>query len=608
MWSSAEAVRVSREDLRVAEMAAAPVVLLILMVTLRSFALVFLPMAIGLVSVSATLGVLNGLTLLMPVSVFAVNVTAALGFGLSVDYGLLVLMRGREEMARGETVGDAVDLAVRSAGRAVLFSAATVIACMAALLVFPVPFLRSLAAGGIAVVAFSALTTVLFYPLLLRRGLLPAARLDRWLSDRVRGALPLRGRKGLGTPEGDAGVPGYSRAWAWWGSAATRRPVLLGASAAVLLLTCALPLGQARFGIADDRVLPEALQMRQTAARVRAAFPDAAGTKLPVVLSVADVREPGSEPGMAAQVDRYARQLSSLHGVAGVDAFTGTYRGGSRTALPGAARHRLAGEKAVLLDVRMAPGVQPPASESLLRQVRALPAFAPRMIGGPPARTADTKKELARRAPLAALVAGASALLVVLCFTGGLFVAFKAVVLAVLSLSAGIGCLVPLFQEGRAGMEGFTVTGQLDISMLLLTVCIALGLSVDYEVFLLARIKEQYAATGDGRSSIIHGMASTGRLISASSLVVVVTMSAMAMSRVTSLKLLGTGLALTVLLDATLVRALLVPAAMQLAGRANWWLPGWARHLRRRVPARGPAAGGPARGRGPAATEWDPGT
>ncbi|MEU6868013.1 MMPL family transporter [Streptomyces sp. NPDC046876] len=580
VWSSAEAVRLSREDLRTAELAAAPFVLLILMVALRSVALALLPMVIGVVSVAATLTVLHGLTWVMSVSVFAVNVTAALGFGLSVDYGLLVMMRCREEMARGEAVRRAVALAVRSAGRAVLFSAATVVACLAALLIFPVPFLRSLAAGGIAVVVFAALTTVLVYPALLRFALLPAARLDRRLSDRVRRMLRLPETKGPDTQAGAPPVPGYSRAWAWVGNAATRRPVLLGASAAVLLLICAMPLSRARFGIADERVLPESAQVRQTSERVHREFPDAAGDKLSVVLSGADLRA----AGVTTEVDHYARQLSTLTGVARVDAVTGSYRGGSRITPPNQAHQRLAGEGALRLDVRMPPGTQPPVSERLLDQVRAVPAFAPRMVAGTTARAADTKTELSSRVPLAALLAGSSALLVVVSFTGGLFVSCKTVALAVLSLSAGIGCLVPLFQEGRVGTGDFTVTGQLDISMLLLMVCIALGLSVDYEVFLLARIKEQYTSTGDSRSSIIYGMARTGRLISASSLVVVTTMSALAMSRVTSLRLLGTGLALTVLLDATLVRALLVPAAMQLAGRANWWMPNWSRRTGYRIP------------------------
>ncbi|WP_327303994.1 MMPL family transporter [Streptomyces sp. NBC_01298] len=577
VWSNAEAVRLSREDLRRAEMAAAPFVLVILMVTLRSAALALLPMVIAVVSITATLAVLNGLTLVMPVSVFAVNVTAALGFGLSVDYGLLVLMRCREEMARGAEVADAVVMAVRSAGHAVLFSAATVIACLAALLVFPVPFLRSLAAGGIAVVAFAALTAVFVYPVLLRVSMLPAARMDRWLFDRVRRVLPCQADKTLDAPKLIPTVPGYSRLWARLGSAATRRPVLWGVLAAVLLLSCAMPLNKAQFGVADERVLPESTQVRQTSELVRTEFPEVAGSRLPVVLSVGD---PWAA-GVAARVDRYARGLSSIDGVSGVDTVTGSYRDGSRIAPPAPAHHRLARDGAVLLTVRLLSGSQASASERVLGRIRALPAFVPRVVGGTAARTADTKAELARRVPLAALLAGGSAFLVVLSFTGGLFVSIKTVVLAVLSLSAGIGCMVPVFQEGRLGMGGFTVTGQLEISMLLLTICIALGLSVDYEVFLLSRIKEQYRATGECRSSIVYGMACTGRLISASSLVVVITMSALAMSRITSLKLLGTGLAVTVLLDATLVRALLVPAAMQLAGRANWWLPEWSRRIRR---------------------------
>ncbi len=328
VWSNAEAVRLSREDLRTAELAAAPLVLLILMVTLRSVALPLLPMVLGAVSVSATLTVLNGLTLVMPVSVFAVNVTAALGFGLSVDYGLLVMMRCREEMARGETVAAAVRLAAGSAGRAVLFSAATVIACMTALLIFPVPFLRSLAVGAIAVVALAALTTVLgvYKRQLLRCALLPATRLDQWLSDRVPCRPRLPGRGETGTASGASAASGYSKTWAWLGNAATRRPVLLGSLATVLLLSCAMPLGRAQFGIADERVLPESTQVRQTSGRVRNEFPDAAGAKLPVVLTAADT----GTPSVAANVDRYARRLSSVEAVAGVDTFTGSYRGGHR--------------------------------------------------------------------------------------------------------------------------------------------------------------------------------------------------------------------------------------------------------------------------------------
>jgi RND superfamily putative drug exporter len=556
VWSSAEAVRLSREDLRTAEILAAPVVLLILMVTLRSAALALLPMAIGVVSVSATLGVLGALTSVMPVSVFAVNVAAALGLGLSVDYGLLVMMRCREEMASGTEVGEAVARSVRSAGRAVLFSAATVVACMAALLIFPVPFLRSLATGGIAVVVFSALTTVLIYPVLLRFSLLPASRLDRWLFDRVRGLRP--GREFSVRPTKGQAVPGYSRAWAWLGNKATKRPVLIGACATVLLLMCAMPLEGAQFGIADERVLPASTLVRQTAERVRREFPEAVGTKIPVVLSVAGPQS----AEVTAGVDRYARELSAVGGIARVDTTTGSYRDGNRVAPPAPAHQAFAGDGVTLLNVRVPTDAQASSSERVLEQIRALPTFAPRVVGGATARTADTKMELSRRLPLAALLAGVSALLVVMSFTGGLLVSFKAVALAVLSLSAGVGCLVPL-------------TGQLEISMLLLMICLALGLSVDYEIFLLARIEEQYRSTGNVRSSIVHGMAGTGRLISASSLVVVTTMSALAMSRITSLQMLGAGLALTVLLDATLVRALLVPAAMQLAGRANWWRPAW---------------------------------
>ncbi|WP_327256332.1 MMPL family transporter [Streptomyces sp. NBC_01244] len=571
-WSSAEAVRLSREDLRTAELAAAPLVLVILMVALRSAASALLPMVIGAVSILATLAFLGGLALIMPVSVFAVNVTVALGFGLSVDYGLLITMRCREEMARGAELGEALARAVRSDGRAVLFSAATVIACLAALLVFPVPFLRSLAVGGIAVVAFAALTAVLLYPVLLRFCLPPALRVDRWLFAGVRRRLPLARRKRVGTP-------GHSRTWAWLGTVATKRPVLLGAFAAVLLLSCAGPLGRAEFGVADERVLPASTLVRQNGERVRTDFPQAAEPKVPVLLDVAEIRA----AGVAAGVDHYARRLSSITGVAGVDTTTGSYRSGARIVPPTRAPSRFAADGVVLVNVRLPAGAHAPASERLVERIRALPAFAPRLVGGTAARTADTKTALSRGAPLAAALAGGSALLVVLCFTGGLFVSVKTLALAVLSLSAGIGCLVPLFQEGRLNTGDFTVTGQLEISMLLLMACLALGLSVDYEVFLLARIKEHYRETGDSQTSIVHGMACTGRLISASTLVVATTMSALAMSRITSLKLLGTGLALTVLLDATLVRALLVPAAMQLAGRANWWLPGWVHHISHRL-------------------------
>ncbi|WP_344267487.1 MMPL family transporter, partial [Actinomadura napierensis] len=380
-------------------------------------------------------------------------------------------------------------------------------------------------------------------------------------------AVPVAGAsaRGAGRARRAAANPyeADNRTWRRIAEAATRRPVLLGGGCALVLLLMALPFGHARFGLTDEQSLPARIDARAVADRIGRDFADPLGRGLTVVMPAA--------PGHA-RLDRYARRLSSQPDVISVRTSSGEYAKGHRK---GKAQGSYTARDAVLIKVADRQEPQSAAGRRLLDRVRAVPAPGERLVTGESARSADTLAALADALPAAlGVIAGCTFVLLFL-FTGGLLVSAKALVLGALSLSASFGAVVLIFQDGhlRHLLGGFTVTGRLDAMTLLLAFTIAFGLSIDYEVFLLSRIKERYAATGRHTEAIVTGIARTGRLVTAAALVVSLSMGALITSSNTVLKMNGLGLALAVLVDATLVRGLLVPAVMRLTGPANWWAP-----------------------------------
>jgi RND superfamily putative drug exporter len=561
-----------QDDLVRAESIALPITLILLLLVFGSVVSSALPLAIGALSVVGTLAVLRILSMLTEVSIFSLNLTTAMGLGLAIDYSLFVVSRFREELRAGHPTGVAVQRTVRTAGRTVAFSAVTVAASLCALLVFPVAFLRSFAYAGVAVAFLAGLFSVVVLPAILAAlGL----RVDK---------LTIFRRS---TQAHDDGF------WHRMAVFVMRRPVVISVSAVALLVFLGAPFVHINLSLPDDRVLPETASSRQVMDVLRAEFSaKEAGASSVVAVGIGD---PASR---AADVDAYAARLATLPGVARVDAATGTYCGEGLAELgctpgqlvvPGGQGRYAAfnspntGGSTYLSVV---PDVEPLSSEgeSLVDAIRAVPAPFPTQVTGMSAQLVDTKAGLFARLPLAAAIIALVTFLVLFLQFGSVVIPLKAVVLNLLSLSATFGAMVWVFQEGHlSGALHFTAIGSIDASTPILMFCVAFGLSMDYEVFLLSRIKEEYDRTGDNELSVARGLERTGRIVTAAALLIAVVFIAFATSEVTFIKLFGIGLTLAVMMDAFLIRGTLVPAFMRLAGEWNWWAPAPLRRLHERI-------------------------
>jgi putative drug exporter of the RND superfamily len=554
-------------DLARAEAIAVPITLVLLILVFASAVAGVLPLAVGGFAIVGTLLVLRVLAQLTDVSIYALNLTTALGLGLAIDYSLFIVSRYREELRAGREEADALVVTMATAGRTVLFSAATVAVALLALLVFPLYFLRSFGYAGIAVVALAAAGALVVLPALLA---VLGRRVDRF-------RLPVGRRRDQ--------APGTG----FWHQVATwvmRRPVPIAVAVVAVLVLLGTPFLGVRFGLPDDRVLPAHAEGRQVAEAVRTGFASDQASALSVVA-------PGIGDPMAhlADIDGYAAALSRLDGVDRVDALTGSYADGRRLQGPpataGAAvapeARRFAAADGTWLSV--VPSVEPSsaAGEDLVAAVRGLPAPIGAQVTGPAAQLVDTKASLAANLPAAAAIIALVTFALLFLMTGSVVIPLKALVLNLLSLTAVYGAMVYVFQDGHlAGLLGFTPTGTIDTSMPVLLFCIAFGLSMDYEVFLLSRIKEEHDRTGDTVAAVALGLERTGRIVTTAAALLAIVFVAFATSQVSFLKLFGIGTALAILVDATLIRALLVPAFMRLAGRANWWAPAPLRRLHAR--------------------------
>ncbi|MFC7562888.1 MMPL family transporter [Actinomadura namibiensis] len=410
--------------------------------------------------------------------------------------------------------------------------------------------------------------------------------------------------------------------------AAVRRPVALGGGCAVLLLMLTLPFLHVRFGIADERILPVGAEAHATARQIRRDFTRQVDRDLHVVLPGLDAARPGDRRDLAD----YARRLAALPQVVAVQTATGVHpgragseaepRSESRSAKSRSAKSRgkprhaksrgdagararkerarsFASRGATLVVVSGRPDPQSRAAGRLLERVRAEPAPGRRLVSGRTAQVNDTLTAMGRALPAAVAVIAVSTVVLLFLFTGGILVSVKALLLGALSLTASCGAIVAIFQDGRLrGLVGdFALTGHLEAITLVLTLTVAFGLSMDYEVFLLSRIREHHRATGDHDGAVVTGIATTGRLVTAAACVIALTTGSLVLSSNTVLKMNGLGLALAVLVDATLVRGVLVPAFMRLTGPANWWAPAPLARLHRRLGLEEGGDGAPPAGR-----------
>ncbi|MBL1098063.1 MMPL family transporter [Streptomyces coffeae] len=549
-----------QEDLLRAEMIALPITLVLLVMVFGSAVAALLPLGVGIIAILGTDAVLRGLTEFTDVSVFAQNLTTALGLGLAIDYALFIVRRFREELATGAATLPAVAATLRTAGRTVLFSALTVAVSLAAMLVFPQYFLRSFAYAGIAVVLIAAGAALV---------VLPAALV--LLGDRVN-SLDLMKLLRRGRPA-RTGEPG--RGWGRLARLVMRRAPLFALATVAGLVALGLPFLRVEFGTADDRQLPASAESHVVQQHIRDGFPGGPGGAVEVVAE--------GRPGTRALAD-YSAKLSGLPAVRRVDSPAGHFAGGRQVAEPGPAEAaRAAGGSAYLTVLPKGEAVDA-ASQDLVRDIRAQHPSFRASVTGTAAVLVDTKDSIADRLPWAAAIIAAVTLLLVFLLTGSVLIPIQAVLLNALSLTAMFGAVVWVFQDGHlSGPLSFTTSGDIETTLPVLMFCVAFGLSMDYGVFLLSRIKEEYDRTGDHTSAVEFGLRRTGGLITAAALILAVVMVAIGTSRVTNTKMLGLGIALAVLMDAMVVRSLLVPAVMRLTGRATWWAPGPLRRLHARI-------------------------
>ncbi|MFF2599324.1 MMPL family transporter [Streptomyces californicus] len=559
-----------QEDLLRAELIALPVTLILLVMVFGSAVAALLPLGVGIVAILGTNAVLRGLTELTDVSVFAMNLTTALGLGLAIDYALFIVRRFREELAGGADPRTAVGTTLRTAGRTVLFSALTVAVSLSAMLVFPQYFLRSFAYAGIAVVLLAAAAALILLPAALvllghRINSLDLRRVFRRRKKRVTGAA------GGVTPEGkaEAGAPGAGagagadadaspgRGWARLAALVMRRAPVFAIVTTVGLLLLGLPFLGVKFGTADDRQLPAGAESRVVQEHIRDGFPGSPGGGLEVL---------AEGKGSPADHAELKGRIEKLPGVLRVE---GPVAEGSTAYYNVLPEGEAVGE----------------ATQQLVRDLRAVP-FASSLdvsVTGTAAVLVDSKDAIADRLPWALAIIVVVTLLLVFLLTGSVLIPLQAVVLNALSLTAMFGALVWVFQDGNlSGLLGFTSTGDIETTLPVLMFCVAFGLSMDYGVFLISRMKEEYDRTGDHEHSVTFGLRHTGGLITAAAVILAVVMVAIGTSRVTSTKMLGLGIALAVLMDAMVVRGLLVPAVMKLMGRSTWWAPAPLRAFHRR--------------------------
>ncbi|MFJ5273904.1 MMPL family transporter [Streptomyces sp. NPDC088358] len=553
----------SGEDLVLAESIAVPLTLVLLLVVFGSVVAALLPLVIGTIAITGTFAELYVLGSVTDVSVFAVNLTTALGLGLGIDYALLMVSRFREQLAAGANVDDAVRRTVSTAGRTIAFSAATVAAALGALLVFPQYFLRSFGYAGVGVVAIAAVSTLFVMPALfvvlghrVNSGRLPWAK-----SRRTDTRVPLWGRLAR---------------------IVMRRPALTALPVLAVLLLAASPLLGISFGTPDERVLPEDAHSRQVASALQRNFKGNDDAALHVVID---------KPLGRAPLQSYAVALSQLEGVVHVETSAGTYADGRSTAT-GSGSAALGRPGAQQINVVSALPPKSAEVQSLVDEVRAVtpPAGSHPLVGGTDAVLVDAKDSIAGRLPLAVTLVVLTTFLLLFLFTGSIVQPLRALLLNMVSLGATLGVMTWIFQDGHlSSLLGFTAQ-PMEVSMTVLMFCIAFGLSMDYEVFVTSRIKELHESGEDNESAVANGLGHTGRIVSAAACLLAVSFFAFGTAELSFMQMFGLGSGLAVLIDAVAVRGILVPAAMRLLGRSAWYAPRFLRQLHGRY---GLSEGGP---------------
>ena len=515
------------KDLALAESIAIPLTFILLAFVFGALVASAMPLVVGVSAILGAFFIIYLITLFTNVSIFALNLITGLGLGLGIDYALLMVNRFREELHAGKSVDESIVITVNSAGKTVFYSGLTVLVTLSSLLFFPQNFLKSFGYAGVSVVSLAVLGALIPLPALMA---ILGTKIDKGVV-----------RKAGITPKEDG-------RWAHTARNVMRRPVPVVIGSLLVLGIFAAPVTNIAFAQVDSRVLPKSDPAAIGAAKILERFNGFEGSPIEVVIP--------NGVGRESQVNSYLAKVSKVDGIARVSPIE-TYGSDLRIqVIPSKSSRSL-------------------AAEQIIHDIRAIPSPAGTLIGGAAADFTDSQDGIARTLPWALGWIAFWVMVLIFIFTGSIILPIKAVLLNALSLLATLGAITWIFIDGHLKwlVGDFTVTGTLDTGSVILVAVVVFGLSMDYELFLLSRIREEHMAGKSNIESVAVGLQRSARIITAAALLLAVVFASFMISGVTSIKMLGFGVALAVMLDATLVRALLVPALMRLFGERNWWAP-----------------------------------
>jgi RND superfamily putative drug exporter len=515
------------KDLLLAESIAIPLTFLLLIFVFGAMVASAMPLVVGISAILGAFFIIYIITLFTSVSIFALNLITGLGLGLGIDYALLMVNRFREELHAGKSVEDSIVTTVNTAGKTVFYSGLTVLVTLSALLFFPLNFLKSFGYAGVSVVALAVFGALIPLPALMA---ILGKRIDK-------GTV----RKGGLTPKEDG-------RWAHTARNVMKRPLPVVVGSLLILGILATPITNIAFAQVDSRVLPQSDPAAIAAATILERFDGFEGSPIEVVIP--------NGVGRPLQVNDYLAAVAKVEGIARVSPIE-TYGDDLRIQLiPSESSRSL-------------------AATEIIHNLRDIPSPTGTLIGGAAADFTDSQDGIARTLPLALGWIAFWVMILIFIFTGSVILPIKAVLLNALSLMATLGAISWIFIDGHLKwlVGDFTVTGTLDTGTIILVAVVVFGLSMDYELFLLSRIREEHLAGKSNIEAVAVGLQRSARIITAAALLLAVVFASFMTSGVTSIKMLGFGVALAVLIDATLIRALLVPALMRLFGESNWWAP-----------------------------------
>ena len=517
------------KDLSLSEAISIPATFILLAFVFGAMTASAMPLIVGVAAILGAFFILFLISLFTSVSIYALNLTTGMGLGLGIDYALLMVNRFREELHHGKNVEDSIITTLKTAGKTVFYSGLTVLVTLLSLTFFPLPFLKSFGYAGVSVVALAVIGALFGLPPILA---MVGSKVDK-------GVI----RKSAITPKEDG-------RWAQTARMVMKRPVAVVLLALIVLGLFASPIKDIAFSQGDSRILPASNPAAIATAVQASRFAGQTGNPIEIIVI--------NGAGRDAEIADYTAKVEKVSGVVTV-APPQTYKSDVR----------------IVAFESMLP--RTPQAQKMIHEIRAIAAPQGTLIGGVAADYTDSQDGIAHTLPWALGWIAVSVLILIFLFTGSIILPIKAVILNFLSLGATMGVLSWVFIDGHLQwlVGSFTVTGTLDTSIGILISVVVFGLSMDYELFLLSRIREEHLAGKTNVEAVATGLQRSARIITAAALLLAVVFAAFVTSGVTSIKSMGFGVALAVILDATIVRALLVPALMRLFGERNWWAPKW---------------------------------